>query len=63
MTKDLPTQINLAPCNETQIDLPLVPGHNLSLAKGMRLSRSLDTAYCPVRLWLIDSAKLGGWGW
>lgn len=59
--KDLPAQINLARCNETEIDLPLVPGHNLSLAKGMWLPPALDTANCPVRLHLIETRTLPRW--
>lgn len=41
--KDLPTQINLAQCNETEIDV-LGTWPHLNLAKGMALSPALDTA-------------------
>ena len=61
MMKEHPAQINLARCSETETDVPLVPGHNLSLAKGMRLPPVLDTANCPVRLHLIEAGTLPRW--
>lgn len=62
--KDLPNQINLAQCKETDRPALGTWSQPRSLATGMRLPAAPDTANCAFGLQLTETRLWrAGWGW